>query len=276
MTLQQPDKGGTKAPNSTPPAGRRTIGLIPAAGRATRLGKIAGSKEVMPAGRKQRPVAEYLIDQMRSAGADLIYFILRDGKWDIPAHFGDGHNHQIPIGYLMMNAPWGPPFTLNQAMPYVTDANVLIGFPDILLSPSDAFALALHTLNETGADAVLGTFPARQEDGCDLVTFDNSQRVTAVIPKENSPQWHAPSAAWLFAVWAPSFSAYFSQKVNELAQQAQRMPADPQPEWPVGTILDNAIADGMDLRSVHFEKGQFLDIGEPDRLARARSFPDTD
>lgn len=276
MTSKQPEKGETRAPHSTPPASRRIIGLIPAAGRATRLGKIASSKEIMPAGRAQRPVAEFLIDQMRAAGADQIYFILRDGKWDIPAHFADGRRYQVPIGYLMMNDPWGPPFTLNQATPFVTDANVLVGFPDILISPNDAFARALSALNATGADAILGTFAARREDGCDLVTIDNNQRVTAVIPKENSPQWDTNSAAWLFAVWSPTFTAYFSRKVNELAQLARQMPAHPQPEWPVGTILNNAVADGLDLRSVHFSQGQFLDIGEPDRLAKARSFPDAD
>jgi glucose-1-phosphate thymidylyltransferase len=276
MTFRQPEKDALRALNSTPPVKPRVIGLIPAAGRATRLGKIASSKEVMPAGREQRPVAEYLVDQMRGAGADLIYFILRDGKWDIPAHFGDGERQQVPIGYLMMNAPWGPPFTLNQATPYLNDANVLVGFPDILLSPSNAFQSALSTLDDTGADAVLGTFSARQKDGCDLVTFDNNHKVTAVIPKENSPQWHDDSVAWLFAVWTPAFTRYFSNEVNKLEKQAQAMPAQPQPEWPVGTILDNAVADGMDIRSVHFEKGQFLDIGEPDRLLQATSFPDTD
>ena len=263
-----------KASHSTPPTARRTIGLIPAAGRATRLGEITSSKEVMPAGREQRPVSEYLIDQMRGAGADLIYFILREGKWDIPKHFGDGRRCNIPIGYLMMNDPWGPPFTLNQATPYLSDANVLVGFPDILISPDDALARALGALNESGADAVLGTFPAQKEDGCDLVTFDNNQVVTSVIPKENSPDWSKQSAAWLFAVWAPAFTAYFAQKVGELARQARTMPANPQPEWPVGTVLSNAIADGIDIRSVHFEHGQFLDIGEPDRLAKARSFPE--
>ena len=75
------------------------IGLIPAGGQATRLGKIPCSKEIFPL-MKNKPanedeagikvISEYLINSYRIAGINNIYFILRRGKWDIPSYYGDG------------------------------------------------------------------------------------------------------------------------------------------------------------------------------------------
>ena len=61
-----------------------------------------------------------------------VYFIIRKGKWDIPEYYGSGENHTMDIGYLMMNQPYGVPFTLNQAYPFVKDSLIAFGFPDII------------------------------------------------------------------------------------------------------------------------------------------------
>jgi glucose-1-phosphate thymidylyltransferase len=83
-------------------------------------------------------VAEFLVEQMVRAGCTRIFFVLRPGKWDIPAYFGDGAVFGTNIGYPLMNEPYGPPFTLGQAVPFVADADVVVGFPDILLHPPDS------------------------------------------------------------------------------------------------------------------------------------------
>jgi glucose-1-phosphate thymidylyltransferase len=46
---------------------------------------------------------------MQLAGIDKAYFILRSGKWDIPAYFGDGEMLSMNLGYLIMNLPFGVP-----------------------------------------------------------------------------------------------------------------------------------------------------------------------
>lgn len=253
----------------------RVVGLIPAAGRASRLAGIACSKEVLPigAGAHTEPVSASMLRQMVRAGAGEAFFILRPGKWDIPETFGDGSAHGLALGYLMMNAPWGPPFTLSQAFPFVKDAIVLTGFPDILMYPPDAMAQVVARLRHGDADVVLGTFPATPADGCDLVECNGNGDVQAVVPKENKPNWTADSHAWLFAAWRPAFTRYFQGRVVQLADQAQQMPAGSQPEWPVGAILADALAAGIAMEAVHFADGRFLDIGVPERLALAAGFP---
>ena len=80
-----------------------------------------------------------------SAGEDEIcryyqaYIVLRPGKWDIPAYFGDGSILNMHLAYLMLGVPFGVPFTLDQAYPFVRYATVAFGFPDILFEPEDGF-----------------------------------------------------------------------------------------------------------------------------------------
>ncbi len=105
------------------------IGLVPAGGKATRISPLPLSKELYPVGfrgdvddikknnqlnqAKLRPkvVSHYLLEKMQLAGIDKAYFILRPGKWDIPAYFGDGAMLSMNLGYLIMGLPYGVPFT---------------------------------------------------------------------------------------------------------------------------------------------------------------------
>ena len=114
------------------------VGLIPAAGRATRLAPIPCSKELLPVGfqsaadgaaGRPKPVSQYLLERMRLGGATKVFFIARPGKWDIADYYGDGSRLGLHLGYLHVGAPWGPPFTLAQATPFIGDANVVFGFP---------------------------------------------------------------------------------------------------------------------------------------------------
>lgn len=78
-------------------AARRLVGLIPAAGRGTRLAPLPFSKELVPVGfqhasegadRKPKPVSQYLLERMRLAGAQQVFFITRPGKGDIADYYG--------------------------------------------------------------------------------------------------------------------------------------------------------------------------------------------
>ena len=83
------------------------IGLIPAAGQASRVAPLPCSKELFPIGfhperrehgGRPKAVAHYLLEKMRLAGVSKVYFVLRTGKWDIPAYFGDGSEFQMHFG----------------------------------------------------------------------------------------------------------------------------------------------------------------------------------
>ncbi len=292
MTSSEPDArvqteaGPSREPGpEASPVSLPIVGVIPAAGRATRLGALPSSKELLPVGwqavakageRRPKVVTQYLIEKMQAAGASRIYIVLRSGKWDIADYFGDGSRLGLSIAYLLVDEPYGPPFTANQAAPFVEDAIVLFGFPDILLQPANVFSLAIERLCASKADIVIGTFPAQYADNDDSVETTPSGRVVRLVPKEDPD--HAQRAAhhltYMFAVWQPSFTKFLNADVARLRVIAHSQSAGASPEWPMGTVIASAIAAGLHVDSMFYDNGCFLDIGTPDRLAAARAKPE--
>ena len=65
----------------------------------------------------------------------------------------------MQLAYLMMDLPYGPPYDVqNQASPFVKDALVAFGFPDILFHGNDGFEKLLTHQRETSADISSGFF----------------------------------------------------------------------------------------------------------------------
>ena len=72
-------------------------GIVPAAGRGSRIQPLAFSKELLPVGSRfdggvERPcaVSEYLLDRMVLGGARKICVVISPGKHDILAYYGAG------------------------------------------------------------------------------------------------------------------------------------------------------------------------------------------
>ena len=73
-------------------------GIVPAAGRGSRIQPLAFSKELLPVGSRldggvERPcaVSEYLVERMIRGGADKICFVISPGKSDIMEYYGAGY-----------------------------------------------------------------------------------------------------------------------------------------------------------------------------------------
>jgi len=252
------------------------IGLIPAAGQATRIAPLPASKELYPIGfrtvagdRGLRPkvVCHYLLEKMRRAGIHKAYFVLRSGKWDIPAYLGDGAMLDMHLGYLMMGLPFGVPYTLDQAYPFVQDALVALGFPDILFQPDDAFTQLLARQATSQADVVLGLFPTDQPHKAGMVDFDTQGRVRLII--EKPAQTHL-QYMWGIAVWTPAFTHFLHQYLATL--QAAQNAANPPPqlrELPIGDVIQAALTSDLRVEAEVFAGGAYLDIGTPEDLVRA-------
>ncbi|HZB36129.1 MAG TPA: NTP transferase domain-containing protein [Gaiellaceae bacterium] len=56
----------------------RIVGVVPAAGHATRLQPLEGSKELLEIG--GRPVFDYLVERLRAGGAEEIRVVTRPEK----------------------------------------------------------------------------------------------------------------------------------------------------------------------------------------------------
>lgn len=277
------------------PNRRPIVGVIPAAGQGTRLGPLPCSKELMPVGThapgtplagRPKVVGEYLLDQMRDAGAQQVFWVIRPGKFDIPAYFGDGARLGLSLAYLMMGDPFGPPFSIGQALPFAPDATVLAGFPDILLQPPGAYARLIERLEQTGADVVLGVYDAPATGGAiDRVARSPGGRITRLVPKEWEPvrppvpdmagSASAPGGlGYLTAAWTPRFTQRLADFNARRAAQARIDMAGGAavPEWPLGAAFAEAIDDGLHVDSVYFAGSAFLDVGTPAGWAAAPRF----
>jgi glucose-1-phosphate thymidylyltransferase len=244
------------------------IGLFPAGGRASRLGKLACSKEILKvpnASGAALPVGQFLLQAYRSANIQKVYIILRDNKWDIASEFGNGSKLGLSIAYLPLQYPWGTPFTLDQAWPFIKDANVALGFPDIILQPSTAFIALQQQLESSDKDIVLGLFKTDSPHKADMVNTDDDGNVLAL---EIKPVNSCLSYTWVIAVWRPSFSLFMHQYLSALKPLflSPNQPAEPY----VGSVINAAINNNFKVGSVVIGQGRMLDIGTSDDLKKAQ------
>jgi glucose-1-phosphate thymidylyltransferase len=246
------------------------IGLIPAAGQATRLSPLPASKELYPLGFRAisdgslRPkvVSHYLLDRMRQAGIRKAFFLLRSGKWDIPAYFGDGEFAEMDLGYLVVRRLHGVQYSIDQAYPFVKHAIVAVGYPDILLQPEDTYQRILDRLLQSDADVVIGAVPFANPQKGGMVTYDatDRNRVSRIIDK---PQHSTEKYSWCNAVWRPTFTEFFHEHLNRLDAAGT-----PQ-ELPIGDMIQAAIEHGLRVEAELMDDGSFLDVGTPEDLKKA-------
>jgi glucose-1-phosphate thymidylyltransferase len=259
--------------------GQEVVGLMPAGGQATRIAPLPCSKELYPVGFRStgedhnlRPkvVCHYLLERYRRAGATKTYIILRQGKWDIPTYLGDGDIVGMDLAYLMMGLPFGAPYTLDQAYPFVQEALIVFGFPDIIFRPEDAFIQLLDQQAKSKADIVLGLFLADQPHKMDMVALDDDGRVNQIVIK---PAQTSLRYTWIIAVWTPTFTQFMHEYLlaaqTDSIQTGTTHGLSEQKELFVGDVIQAAIEAGLQVEKVFFPDGFYLDIGTPDNLIKA-------
>jgi glucose-1-phosphate thymidylyltransferase len=257
----------------------KVFGLIPAAGLGTRVGPLPMSKELYPVGLtatgegtvRPKVAAEYLLERMAAAGIRESFIVLRPGKWDIPAYFGDGSRVGMRLAYLTVHVPYGVPFTLGQALKFVDDSTIALGFPDILFWPESAYDVILRRLDESLADVVLGLFPTDEPSEVGVVDFDSRGRVLGVYEKSSAADLRF---MWAIAVWRPKFSRFLLDFVEDAlrhlsSEEAAGAVGNPSPEYPIGAVIHAAAQSGLIVEAEIFEGGSYIDIGTPRNLIRA-------
>ena len=246
------------------------VGVIPAAGVANRLGPLPCSKELIPIGLQRdggtgelstRAVAQYLLDKFRLAGIRKTLILIRSGKWDIPAYFADGSRYGMHVSYLIPRYLYGPPFSVDQAYPYLENKIVALGFPDILFSEDRAFGLLIDKLTQSDADVVLGLFPADRPEKVDMVSIDDAHTVRRIEIKPRSSELEF---TWGIAVWRAEFTEYMHTHLAGLTGAA-KVPHN----LHIGDVLTSALADGMRIKGYPVSRQPYIDIGTPDDLQRA-------
>jgi glucose-1-phosphate thymidylyltransferase len=246
------------------------VGIIPAGGKATRVSPLPCSKEIYPLaflrdknGKIESPkvVIQFLLEKMKLAGASEVYIIISKGKWDIPGYLGHGNHLDMNIAYLIQGIPYGAPFTLDQAFPFVQKSTILLGFPDVLFEPEDAYLSLLKKLEETKVDIVLGLFPTENPTKVDMVAIDEFGNIREIVikPKKTSLKY-----SWGIAAWQPKFTKFMHQYLGTISDNYPL-----QRELYVGDIINAGIKNGLRVEGLKISKTPLLDIGTKEDLLKA-------
>ncbi len=240
------------------------VGLIPAAGRATRLGNIDRSKELLEIDfqGKRQVISKFLIDNYKEAGIRNIHFIIRDGKWDIPAFYNNGSRFDIHVAYQLAKYPYGVPFTLYEATHFISDRYVALGFPDMYLTPTSAFDSLRQKMVATNSDLVLGLFPVKNTSKWDMVELNDKGQIIDIKIK---PQHTQLTCGWSVALWSPLFTRYLQDKIHFFLknEEKERLKLEKQLNREIypGDIFKSFILEGHKTDYVLFEDGECIDLG---------------
>jgi glucose-1-phosphate thymidylyltransferase len=225
-----------------------TWGIVPAAGRGSRIQPLAFSKELLPVGSRmdrgrERPcaVSEYLVERMVRGGADKICFVISPGKSDIMEYFGDAF-YSTPIAYVVQPRPSGLCDAIFQATPLIgCDEHVLVGLPDTVWFPESALGeLPDHLLSFL-------LFPVEQPEFFDAVALRDDGSVLEIQVKQPHP-----ASNWIWGAF--KMPASILVDLHRLWLERDR-----QDEY-IGTLVNAYLAQGGTAAGVKAGTA-YVDVG---------------
>jgi dTDP-glucose pyrophosphorylase len=223
-------------------------GVIPAAGKGSRIQPLAFSKELLPVGSRlegdaERPltVSEYLVERMIAGGATHICFVVAPGKTDILEYYGN-RVYSADVCYTVQTEPQGLCDALFRALPFVArDEQVMFGLPDTVWFPENGFSYL-----EDGALSFL-LFPVQRPEFFDAVVTNAQGHVQEIQVKHPKP-----SSNWIWGAFKMPASTF-----AELHQfWVERNKSD---EY-MGSLVNAWIARGGRAYGIHAGES-YVDVG---------------
>jgi dTDP-glucose pyrophosphorylase len=223
-------------------------GIVPAAGKGSRIQPLAFSKELLPVGSRfdgetERPLAvsEYLVERMIAGGANKICFVVSPGKSDILEYYGS-KVYSADVCYTVQTQASGLCDAIFRARPFISeDEHVLVGLPDTIWFPEDGFGYL--------DDGVLSflLFPVDHPEFFDAVVTDNSGRVLEIQVK--TPEARSKWVWGAFKMPATVFNALYRLWLDR----------DRKDEY-IGTLVNAYLEQGGVATGVHAGR-TYVDVG---------------
>ena len=246
------------------------VGLIPAAGRGSRLAPLPGAKELFPIGyqdyevdgtihKRPKVISQFLIEQMVKAGAERLFVVLGEYKYEIMHYYGDGSRFGVDIAYLYQEQLSGMPYALDLAHPWLSgEETVLFGMPDTIVAPGECFERMLVKQADLEADLVLGAFVTNTPTKFGMVSLSDTHDVLDTIDK---PQDSSLKYMWGNACWGGRFSGFMHEYLAQLPSSDT--------EVVLGDVFNAAIQADMKVVAEVFDDGHYMDIGTVEELDAA-------
>lgn len=223
-------------------------GIIPAAGRGSRIQPLAFSKELLPVGsrvdgERERPcaVSEYLVERMLLAGADKLAFVISPGKSDILEYYGAGAA-EASVVYVVQPSADGLCDAMFRAAPLIRDdEQVLVGLPDTVWFPRHGF--------KDLPDDVLAflLFPVEHPSFFDAVVLDETSHVREIQVKRFDA-----TSPWIWGAF--KMPGHVLHQLHRLWLRRGRS------DEFVGTLVNAYLAEGGRALGVA-SGGAYVDVG---------------
>jgi glucose-1-phosphate thymidylyltransferase len=223
-------------------------GIIPAAGRGTRIQPLAFSKELLPVGSSgengsehPRAVSEYLVERMILGGANKLCFVIAPGKSDILEYYGAAYGN-ADIAYVVQQNPAGLCDAVFRACPLIAPhEQLIVGLPDTVWFPENALA-------ELPNDVLsFLLFPVEQPQFFDAVLVDRTGRVQEIQVKQ-------PDAASRWIWGAFKMPGYILAELERLWRARDR-----RDEY-IGTLVNAWLEQGGEAAGVK-AGSSYVDVG---------------
>lgn len=256
------------------------VGLVPAAGRGTRMAPLRYPKELLPivyepaeGGARLRPVAEYALESLARAGVADAVVVVAPWKLEVMAYLGDGRHLGVDVAYLFQEEARGLAHALDLARRWTRGRDVVFVMPDTIFTPSDALTRLRGVYEETGADLALAVFPTPDAHRLGPVVLRDG-RVRQVFDKPADPP---VMNTWGAAIWGDAFADLLHEGLlrdSPKDHQNHRHARAPESTEPVlGHYFDLAVRGGLRVHAVEFPGGTFQDVGTPLGVRRSLEGP---
>lgn len=223
-------------------------GIVPAAGRGSRMQPLAFSKELLPVGTRQdgtterpRAVTEYLLERMTAAGVNRVCFVISPEKTDIIRYFG-ARTGDAPICYAVQQSPDGLCDALFTALPFVApEDEILVGLPDTVWFPDDGF----NFLPDGQFSFLL--FPVARPELFDSVVTGHDGVIQEIQVKNRKP-----ASEWIWGAF--KLSGEHFARLHQLWVQRGRS------DEYLGTLVNAYVAQGG--KAIGIKRGDvYVDVG---------------
>ena len=244
------------------------VGLIPAAGKGTRL-NLPFPKELYPIiqNNKFRPVAQSILEQITSAGVGHIVFVVNENKHQLLQYFGNGQRFLCNISYVVQEPPKvnalhaispGLAEALDSGYHLVKDKLVFFGMPDTIIFPDYVFKEAFNQLRDD-QDGILCLFRTNKPEKSGMVRTDGYKVIEVIDkPLQTDLEW-----MWGCIIWKPIFSEFLHTSIHH------------RKIFEFSTILNDAIKTGLNLASIKFHDGKYLDLGTYEDVVRVEALKES-
>ncbi len=241
------------------------IGLIPAAGKGTRLG-LPFPKELFPVIGPKGPVPaiRFALELLRDSGVSHTCIVISPAKAQLLSYLGDGAMLDSHLSYVIQgdreadsaSTSPGLAHALHSAYQLTKGKTVCFAMADTIIVPGDMFRPMATMLREHDCDIVFGLFEVEDPTKFGMVDISSDGTVRRV---DDKPKQTDLTLAWGCLCWSPRFTEHLRTCIRTGV-------AD------FASVLNTAIEGGLKAMGHHSEGALYFDLGTPDEVWRAQQW----